>query len=538
MPYSWHQDTGHLIYPAPSVMAWRAGQMPLAGRVVDLNTHVAIPADLDNLQTLAARGIVTPEPLSLWNYAWPRSPAIKAPYKAQIVTANLLTLHPQMYVLSEMRTGKTLSSLWAADFIMRLNPGMRAMVWASLSTLKDVWEREIFANFLGARRCALLTAGKRWDRLDSDVDFYILNHDAVRDGVEFDEIGRMKIEGFARELMARRDIQICICDEASVFKDASSHRSRVARKIMLTKKYRWAMTGSPTPQSPTDIHGLRKLIEPLYGESMRVLRTRFLIPTHSGKMEPKPGAYEEAAEMLRPAVRFKAAECFDIPPQSITYRYAERTDAQNKVLRDLRQQAMALIQVDPTLAKPASVANAAALRIKTLQVLSGVIYDDDHTGHAIPAKPRYAVLNEIAAETSDKVIILSPFTSVLNAVKRYIGSDVCEYVDGTITAGRRSEAIANFKTNDKKRFLVAHPEVLKFGLDLAEASVIVWFGPTDKTEAWIQANKRICGPRQKKPTLVVCVESHSLEREVYERLQNRADMQDVLLKLIEEGGKK
>ena len=108
-----------------------------------------------------------------------------------------------------------------------------------------------------------------------------------------------------------------------------------------------------------------------------------------------------------------------------------------------------------------------------------------------------------------------------------------ELVNGDVRAQERTEAISRFTHDPRKRFLIAQPEVLKFGLDLSVASIVIWYSPTDKTETWIQANKRVCGPRQKKPTLVVCIHAHGVEQEVYRRLENHEDMQDVFLCLIE-----
>jgi hypothetical protein len=512
------------------------------GRLIHLPEHVAAAPTLTNLQLMAELGAPVPPPMGFFSYAWPRGPSISEPYKAQIITANMMVLHKLCYVLNEMRTGKTMSSLWAADFAMTLAAAqqgrrIRTLIVSSLSTLLEVWVSAVKSNFLGRRSCVVLPAGKRVERLDADVDFYITNHDALREGAVFDDHGRMTLTPgeLAAELIRREDIQIVIVDEASVFKDAATYRSRVAARIIRRKEYRWPMTGSPTPQCPTNIHGLRKLCEPDYTEPLENVRNLLLRPTAGWRREPLPGSYELAAQLLRPAVRFRAADCFDIPPQlPPSLRHAELTAQQQRILAELKKEAATLLAQNPNgFNSIASAANAGVLRSKTLQVLSGIIYDDARLAHKVDAKPRLKVLDEILSETDDKIIILAPFTATLHVLIKHLGDAKSVYVDGATPMKERSAGWREFETNPRKRLLIAQPEVLKFGLDLTAASVIVWFSPVDKTETWIQANKRVCGPRQTKPTAVICIKSHSVEAEVYRRLQTNENMQDVLLKLLE-----
>jgi SNF2 family DNA or RNA helicase len=460
------------------------------------------------------------------------------PYTAQRVTANMLVLNPMCYVLNEMRTGKTLSSLWAADFLMRQYPGARTLILSNLSTVRDVWQTAITTHFLGRRTCIVVHAHDnkaRFKRLASPADFYIMNHDALRNGVSFEK-RHMRIRGLAAELIRRKDICIIIIDEASAFKASQTARSKAGREIIARNKpVRWPMTGSPTPQKPTDIHGLRRLADPNYIDRYDHVRNLLMEPRGEWKWEAKPGAYEVAAQLLTPAVRFRAVDCFDAPPQTITKRRALLSDEQKLHMKKLKDEALTLLQKAGGVVAKVSAANAGVLRSKSLQICSGAIYDDQGLAHKLNCSDRLNVLDEIAEQApGEKIIVLAPFTSVLHMLYSHLGDGPSVFVDGSIPAKDRTDLLFSFTTDPRKRWLVAQPEVLKFGLDLSAASIIVWFGPVDKTETWIQANKRICGPNQTKPTLVVCLSAHSLEDVVYNRLQNQEDMQDVFLTLIEE----
>jgi SNF2 family DNA or RNA helicase len=536
-------NSGYLLYERGRIPAHIGDPLSKTHKIIDVGTYVGFPGTLDVLQALHAggEGVDVPPPLALYGYDWPGR--VK-PFNIQIATANMLALNPLGYVLNEMRTGKTLSSLWAADFLMRLKPGLKCLVVSNLSTLRDVWQTAIVTHFLGRRTGVVVHASSeasRIKRLSADVDFYLVNHDALRMGVVMSG-HRMKLGGLVGELARRDDIDIVIIDEASAFKDGTTMRSKAGRELIaLRKTYRWPMTGSPCPQKPTDIHGLRRLVDPTYVEHFTHVQNLLMDPKPGSAWgwTPKPGAYEVAASLLKPAVRFRAIDCFDAPPQGIVKRRAELSAEQKIHLSKLKRDALTLVQSANGDVCHISAVNAGVLRTKSLQICAGAVYDDNGTPRHMNCEPRMAVLHEIIEEAAgDKIIIMAPFTSVLKMLYTKLGAHRSVFVDGSVKANNRTDLIHEFTTGSDKQFLIAQPEVLKFGLDLSAASIIVWFGPVDKTETWVQANQRICGPNQKKPTIVFCLVSHFIEDVVYDRLQNQESMQNVFLALLEKNGDK
>jgi SNF2 family DNA or RNA helicase len=73
------------------------------------------------------------------------------------------------------------------------------------------------------------------------------------------------------------------------------------------------------------------------------------------------------------------------------------------------------------------------------------------------------------------------------------------------------------------------------GLDLFMAQTVVWYGATDKTELYLQANKRAHRPGQKYPVTIVQLVSTALEREIYRRLESNEGLQGLLLEMVREG---
>lgn len=475
------------------------------------NGYVAAPATLYNLQMLRFMGFETIQPMDI-AYDWPGR---YTPFTAQRVTANFLSVHPRAFVLNDMGTGKTLASLWAADFVMRCNVGLRCLVVAPLSTLERVWADAIFQNLLGRRKAVVLhgSSAKRRELLATAADFYIVNYDGV--------------EILERELAARSDIRMAIVDEASAYRNRTTARHRLARKLLATKDYLWLMTGTPTPNGPTDAYGMAKLVNNAFGEGWGSFHDRVMMKVSQFKWVPKAGAHEAAHRLMQPAVRFAISDCMDLPPCTVQSRDVELSPEQNKAYKEMKRD----LQIQAAKG-PITAANEAALRLKLLQIACGAIYGADREIHHVSAAPRLKALREIMEQCREKIIIFAPFTSVVHMLHRELKKDYSvEVINGEVPAGQRNKVFADFMGAANPRVLVADPGTMSHGLTLTAASTIIWYAPTDRTETYLQANKRIDRPGQTKATTIVQLAATPVEREIYRRLESNETMQGLVLAL-------
>lgn len=475
------------------------------------NGYVAAPATLYNLQLLRYLGFETPQPMDT-GYDWPGK---FTPFTAQRVTANFLCVHPRAFVLNDMGTGKTLAALWAADFVMSRNVGLRCLVVAPLSTLERVWADAIFQNFLGRRKVVVLhgSAQKRRELLAGDADFYVVNYDGV--------------EILQKELALRNDIRMAIIDEASAYRNRTTERHRVARKLLATRDYLWMMTGTPTPNGPTDAYGMAKLVNNAFGEGWASYHDRVMMKVSMYKWVPKTGAHEAAHKLMQPAVRFAISDCVDLPPCTVQARDVELSPAQTKAYKEMKRDLM--IQAAKG---PITAANEAVLRLKLLQISCGAIYGPDREIHHVDAAPRVKALKEIMEQCNEKIIVFAPFTSVVHMLHRELRKDFSvEIINGEVPAKKRNEVFSAFMDAEHPRVLVADPGTMSHGLTLTAASTIVWYAPTDRTETYLQANKRIDRPGQTKATTIVQLAATPVEREIYRRLEANETLQGLVLAL-------
>ena|ERR1700675_612030 len=504
----------------------------------EINGHyLAVPRNLHTCQVLRHFAFPVPPVLTDSNYSWPRHPSIGHPYESQKLTTNFMILHPRCFVLSDMGVGKTLSTLWAADAVMRMHkPGTcRALIVCPLSIMQRVWSDGIFKNFLGSRSVRILHGDhtRRINELGAEADFYIINFDGV--GVGAHTRKRFELDGFSKALEERKDIRIAIVDEASAYKDSTTKRHRIARQVFGKKDYLWLLTGTPTPNAPTDAYGLAKLVNNAMGKSNQSFKmeTMYQIQPNSFKWLPRKDGYEKARALLKPSIRFEISDVWDGPELTTQQREVELTAEQKKLMADLKKDFVVTVKSGAAI----SAVNEAAARIKFVQISLGAIYDQNHKVHVIDAAPRHAELTDVLEQAPGKSLIFCPLTSVINIIYKNINKRwATAIVNGEVTQNQRSEIFSRFQGEGTGEMglqvIVADPQTMAHGLDLYAARTVIWMGPTEKPELYAQANARAHRPGQKFPVTIVQLVSNQLEREIFRRLENNLALQGALLDLV------
>lgn len=506
---------------------------------------VAVPATLHNSQLLRLIGYPV-APIMELTYDWPIEKGRK-PLAHQKLMAEFMVAHPRSFNLSDMGTMKTLATLWAADYVMSQYPKgeCRALIVAPLSVLQRVWADAIFASFLGRRTCEIVhgSAATRSAILARPADFYIINFDGV--GVGAHTRKKFELDGLSKELHDRSDIQIAIVDEASAYRDSRTKRHRIAREVLGRRAYLWLLTGTPTPNGPTDAFGLAKLVNNAQGESFSSFHNRTMIRLSQFKWIPRAGSYEEARKLLSPAVRFDIRDVWDGPEMTVQQREVQTTDEQKKEWARLKRDLQVIVKSGHKI----DALNEAAARQKFIQISLGAIYDGtpEHKAHPIDASPRVTELKSVIENAPGKLLVFVPLTSIVwmlyreltrpavsDQMPRKVDRWSCAVVNGDVPQKDRAAIFQAFQRDEHPRILIADPGTMAHGLDLWQAQTVVWYGPTDKTELYLQANKRAHRPGQKHPVTVVQMVSNKLEREIYRRLESNESLQGVLLQMVRE----
>jgi SNF2 family DNA or RNA helicase len=379
---------------------------------------------------------------------------------------------------------------------------------------------------------------QRLAALAKKVDFYILNHDGL--GVGTSRQRKLVLGELAMTIRDRADINCVIIDEQSAYKDHTTLRTRILRAVIAEKQFVWGMTGTPTPNAPTDAYSLAKIVRREYLERFEDFRERTMFKLTNFKWAPRPGAKEAVHAALQPAIRFARDECMDLPdclvPPPIE---VELTAAQKAAYDALKKEATAQLESGVRI----TAVNEGVLRMKLIQIGCGAVYDEHHRAHLIDCAPRLDALDEVIAEAPGKIIVFAPLTSVVHMLYERIrklfsaslGDAAVEFITGEVSAKRRADIFQAFETGISPRVLVADPGTMAHGVTLVAASDIVWFGPTDRPEIYEQANAR---PRRAGQRLVLKIHrlaSTATEREIYRRLESKISLQGAILEMVREG---
>lgn len=519
-------DPAKVCVPIPT-----AKPFEYAGR-----TLVAVPHELDETRVLRNLGIKAPSPIK-HHYGNPAGkwPGRFDPFFAQRETAAFLTLNERAFVLNSMGTGKTLACLWAFDYLRSIGKVRKMLVTCPLSTMERTWGDEIFLNFPHLTYATLHgTKERRLAQLASDVDVYIVNHHGL------------KI--LEPELLKRDDIDIVCIDEIATFRNASTQLWKALNRIVASRKWRWGMTGTPTPNEPTDAWAQCRLIVPervpKYKNAFRDSVMKQLGPF---KWVAREGATELVAQAMQPAIRFTRDQCVDLPPCVYQTYEVEQTPEQKKAYKQMLQHLAMEADQGQILAH-----NEGVKASKLIQIATGVVYGNDGQEVVLPCGPRIEVCKEIIEAAGAKVIVFVPFTAVLNYVAEQLGelwpAENARYkaalhnghpihhekigvIHGGVSKTERDRIFKAFQSGDLQ-VLVANPGAMSHGLTLTAANTIVWYGPTMSNETYSQANARVTRPGQKLSQLIAHIVGSPIENKAYTRLRNRQKMEGLLLETI------
>jgi len=476
---------------------------------------VITPHRLDEVRVLRNLGIKAPSPI-LHYYNWCGQ---YKPYEHQRQTAAFLTLNHCGLVLNEIGTGKTQSALWAADYLIQTKQIKKVLIISPLSTLERVWADAIFTGFVHRKFVVLHgTSEKRRKLLNTEADFYIINHDGFPIICE----------------EAHGKFDLVIVDEAAVLRNPSTQRFKIFRRWVANNlsSRLWLMTGTPTPNDPTDAWALAKLVgSPFCTKTYTAFREQVMMKIGQWKFVPRPESVEIVKHILQPAVRYTRDECFELPDTIIQTRQVELTAEQKKHYSQMLKHFVTEMSAEGTI----TAVNEAVKIQKLVQIACGVAYGDDGQNIGIDCSPRINLVKEVIEEAGEKVILFVPLTGTLHMLEKELSKHwSVAVVNGEVSASKRNQIFHDFQHAKTPHVLIAHPATMAHGLTLTSASTIIWYGPINSNEQYVQANGRIERIGKRQVSNVVHIEATDLEHKMYERLKNKQKLQGLLLDLIQQ----
>jgi len=475
---------------------------------------VAVHWGLEEAQALNRLKIKkVPSPIRR-DYKWP---GVYPPMQHQRDTANFLTLNQRAFCFNEQGTGKTASSIWAADYLLEQKKVRRVLIICPLSIMQSAWQADLF-KFAVHRKVGVAYGDrrKRTAVIESDAEFVIINYDGVE---------------IVKDAITAGNFDLIIIDEANAYKTVTTKRWKTLQKIITPNTWLWLMTGTPAAQSPTDAYGLAKLCVPhnvdrFFGG----FRDRVMVNISKFKWIAKPTANITVHETLQPAIRFTKDECLDLPEVTHVYRDAPLTPQQLKFYKILKDEMLMVAAGEEV-----STVNAAVNINKLLQISGGAVYSDNGNVVEFDVSNRLRVVEEVIDESSNKVLVFVPFTHTIDVLKAHLrGASIpCEVINGAVPVNKRTEIFKRFQEQNDIKVLIIQPQAASHGVTLTAADTIIWYAPVTSIETYLQANARIDRQGQKNAMTIVHIKGSPVETRLYNMLQNKLDVHNKIIDLYQ-----
>lgn len=447
------------------------------------------------------------------DYPWS---GLYKPFEHQKTTASFLTLHRRAFCFNEQGTGKTGSVIWAADYLMKLGVIRRVLVLCPLSIMQSAWQNDLF-KFAIHRTSAVAHSHSRDKRIQivkSDAEFVICNYDGL---------------AIVKDVVKEGGFDLIVIDEANAYKTTSTTRWKTLNSILRPDMWVWMLTGTPASQSPEDAYGLAKIVNPsgvpkFFGSFRDMVMTKIT----QFKWVPKSDAEKVVHNALQPAIRFTKDECLDLPSITYTTRDVPLTKQQHKYYETIRKNMIA-----QAAGEEITTVNAAANLNKLLQLSCGAVYSDTGEVVEFDASNRLAELKEVIEEASHKVLVFAPFRHAIEIIAEYLTKEgiTSEIINGSVSAGKRTEIFQRFQEEPDPKVLVIQPQAAAHGVTLTAANLIVWFGPITSVETYLQANARVHRAGQRNPCTVVQLQGSPVESRMYKMLESKVDIHNKVIDL-------
>lgn len=374
---------------------------------------------------------------------------------------------------------------------------------------KDKWEHTKMlrvSQVLGSR-------AKRVRALNSPADIYIINRENVvwlvdyyRNSWPFDMV---------------------VVDESSSFKSHKAKRFKALSSVGPHINRLVELTGTPSPNGLDDLWAQLYLLDggERLGKKYTQFRERYFQPDRRGadgmiySYEAKPGTEESILRKISDiCISMKAEDYLELP--EITFHQIPVVlDAKaEKAYRELERKKVLEIPEDE---EEISVASAAALSNKLLQLANGAIYDDDRNVHEVHNCKIEAFLELIESLQGKPALVFYNYQHDRERILRALEKSKLRIRELKDT---QDEDDWNAGRID---ILLTHPASSAYGLNLQQGgNHVVWFGLTWNYELYTQADKRLHRQGQTERVIIhhlVC--EGTRDEDVMQALERKDDVQ-------------
>ena len=426
----------------------------------------------------------------------------------------------------DMGLGKTLQAL--AVILEKTRQGPILVVAPTSVCMNWLQEANRFAptlqmHFLGARnRKKLVQSLKEFDVLVTS--YTLLQQEA--------------------KLLAGKDWQVIVLDEAQAIKNMETKRSRAA--MSLNGRFKLLTTGTPIENHLGELWNLFNFIIPGLLGSLESFNQRFAIPI---ERYGDQAARRKLKKLIRPFIlrRTKAQVLEELPPRTEITLHVEMNDNELAFYEAMRRKALENLAVDSSLPSQkrktpnrlsASGNNGKGYTVRILAEIMKlrraccnpklVLPETDIESSKLLLFEK--VVNELL-ENRHKALVFSQFVGHLQLIRAFLDKKKIRYryLDGATPVKKREKEVKAFQAGQGDLFLIS----LKaggLGLNLTAADYVIHMDPWWNPAVEDQASDRAHRIGQIHPvTIYRLITKHTIEEKIVRLHQEKRDLANSLL---------
>lgn len=397
------------------------------------------------------------------------------PFEHQIESFNYALTHNKFLLGDEQGLGKTKQALDIA--VARKHKMRHCLIVCGVNNLKWNWYKEVEihtnekAHILGSRvnRKGKTVIGSSAERLADlkqihDEYFLITNIETLRDKSIQSQIKKMCNDGI---------IGMTIIDEIHKCKNSQSKQGKAIH--CCCSYYRLALTGTPLMNNPVDLYNVLKWLE-VENHSLSYFKNMYCEMGGFGGYEIIGYKNLDQLEnsLNKNMLRRRKEEVLDLPPKIYTDELLDLDSSQDKLYRDVTNQIIEDIDRIMLLPNPLTE----LIRLRQVTSNPNILTSKNITN------VKYDRILDILESTTDKVIIFSNWTKVINPL--YIKLSSLGYNPALVTGESKDPILEmnKFQSDNTCKVILGTTPALGTGYTLTAANTVIFID-----EPWSKAIK-------------------------------------------------
>lgn len=397
------------------------------------------------------------------------------PFEHQMESFNYALTHNKFLLGDEQGLGKTKQALDIA--VARKHKMRHCLIVCGVNNLKWNWYKEVEihtnekAHILGSRvnRKGKTVIGSSAERLADlkqihDEYFLITNIETLRDKSIQSQIKKMCSDGI---------IGMTIIDEIHKCKNSQSKQGKAIH--CCCSYYRLALTGTPLMNNPVDLYNVLKWLE-VENHSLTYFKNLYCEMGGFGGYEIIGYKNLDHLEnsLNKNMLRRRKEEVLDLPPKIYTDELLDLDSSQDKLYRDVTNQIIEDIDRIMLLPNPLTE----LIRLRQVTSNPNILTSKNITN------VKYDRILDILESTTDKVIIFSNWTKVINPL--YIKLSSLGYNPALVTGESKDPILEmnKFQSDNTCKVILGTTPALGTGYTLTAANTVIFID-----EPWSKAIK-------------------------------------------------